>query len=68
MPSVVRSMHQFSSASPKSLALTVLRSVGLLTAPDSSFVGGSVARLVRTAVAPLRDENLRIIRASEILI
>ena len=45
---LARIMHKFSTASPKSLVLTVLR----------------VTRLVRPAVSALRDENLCIIRAS----
>ena len=56
-------MHKFSTASPKSLVLTVLHSVGLLSVPYSTLAGASVARLVRPALSALRDENLCIIRA-----
>ena len=65
-------MHQFSPASPKSLVLTVLRSFGLLSAPSRSLAGTwgtrkRVTRLVRPALAALRDENLCIIRASNLV-
>lgn len=53
-------MHQFSPVSPKSLGLTLLPSVGLLSVPKSTLAGVSVGRLVRPA---LRDENQCIIRA-----
>ncbi len=56
-------MHKFSTASPKSLVLTVLRLVGLLSVPYSTLAGTSVARLVRPALSALRDENLYIIQA-----
>ena len=56
---LARIMHKFSTASPKSLVLTVLRSVGLY----STLAWASVARLVRPALSALRDENLCIIRA-----
>jgi len=61
-------MHKFSTAAPKSSALTTFRSVGLLNVPYSTFAGASVARLVRSALSALRDENLCIIRASGFLI
>ncbi len=57
-------MYKFSTAAPKSLVLTALRSVGLLNVLKSTFAGASVARLVRPPLSPLRDENLYIIRAS----
>ena len=56
-------MHKFSTAATKSSALPVLRSVGLLNVPYSTFAGASVARLVRSALSSLRDKNLCIIRA-----
>ena len=70
-------MHKFSTASPQSSALTVLRSVGLLSVPYSTLAGGlgyplagrralSVRRFLHFAqmkAAALRDENLCIIRA-----
>jgi len=37
-------MHKFSTASPKSLVLTALRSVGLLSVPYSTLAGVSIAR------------------------
>ncbi len=55
-------MHKFSTASPKSLVLAVLRSVSLLSVPYSTLAEASVARLVRPALAALRDENLCIPR------
>ncbi len=63
-----RIMHKFSTASLKSLVLTVLRdpqagTPGLLSVPYSMLAGASVARLVRPALSALRDENLCIIRA-----
>ncbi len=57
-------MHKFSTAATKSSALPVLRSVGLLNVPYSTFAGASVARLVRSALSSLRDKNLCINRAS----
>ncbi len=64
LSSLARIMHKFSTASRKSLVLTVLRSVGLLSVPYSTLAGASVARLVRPVLSALRDENLCIIRAS----
>jgi len=61
-------MHKFSTASTKALVLTVLRSVGLLSVPYSTLAGASVARLVRPALSPLRDENLCIISGLAIII
>ncbi len=58
-------MHKFSTAATKSSALSVLRSVGLLNVPYSTFAGASVARLVRLALSSLRDKNLCINRARE---
>ena len=58
-----RIMHKFSTASQKSLVLTVLRSVGLLSVPYSTLAVASVARFVRPALSALRDENLCIIWA-----
>ncbi len=65
---LARIMHKFSTASPKSLVLTVLRdpqagAPGLLSVPYSTLAGASVTRLVRSALSALRDENLCIIRA-----
>ena len=62
-------MHKFSTASPQSSVLTVLRdpqagTPGLLSVPYSTLAGASVARLVRPALSALRHENLCIIRAS----
>ena len=57
-------MHKFSTASPKSLVLTALRSVG----PYSTLAGALVARLVRPALSALRDENLCKIRATVVLV
>jgi len=59
-------MHKFSTAPTKSSALSALHSVGLLNVPYSTFAGASVARLVRSALSSLRDENLCIIRAKSI--
>ncbi len=56
-------MHKFSTATTKSSALPMLRSVGLLNVPYSTFAGASVARLVRSALSSPRDKNLCIIRA-----
>jgi len=50
-------MHQYSPASPISLALTVLGSVDLLNVLDSTPAGASVARLVRPALASLRSDE-----------
>jgi len=61
-------MHKFSTASPKLLVLTVLRSVGLLSVPESTLAWTSVARLVRPALSVLRDENLYILRAGQIIV
>jgi xanthine dehydrogenase iron-sulfur cluster and FAD-binding subunit A len=60
-------MHKFSTVSAKPSALPVLRSVGLLNVPYSTFAAASVAHLVRLAFSPLRDENLCIIPARETL-
>ncbi len=65
-------MHKFSATSPKSLILTVLRSVGLLNVLKSTFAVAwgtrlRVTRLVRPALAPLRYENLCIMRAREVV-
>jgi len=62
-------MHKFSTASLKSLVLIVLRSVGLLSVPESTLARTwgtrkRVTRLVRPALSALRDENLRILRAT----
>ncbi len=63
-------MHKFSTAPTKSSAVRcappALHSVGLLNVPYSTFAGASVARLVRSALSSLRDENLCIIRAKSI--
>jgi len=57
-------MHKFSTAVPKSSALTVLHSVGLLNVLQRVRLRGPIiARLVRSALSSLRDENLCIIRA-----
>ena len=56
-------MHKFSTAPTKSSTLPALHLVGLLNVPYSTFAGASVARLVRSALSSLRDENLCIIRA-----
>jgi len=55
-------MHQFSSASPQSSVLTVLRSVGLLSVPYSMLAGAwgtrlRVTRLVSPALASLRSDE-----------
>lgn len=51
-------MHQLSPASPKSLGLTLLPSVGLLSVPKSTLAGVSVGRrLVRPALASLRSDE-----------
>jgi hypothetical protein len=65
-------MHKFSTVSAKPSALPVLRdpqagAPGLLKVPYSTFAGASVARLVRPAFSPLRDENLCIIPARVLL-
>jgi hypothetical protein len=66
-------MHKFSTASPKSLVLTVLHSVGLLSVPYSTLAGasdpqaGAPAPCQAGAFAALRDENLCIIRARVII-
>ena len=65
MEVVARIMHKFSTAATKSSVLPVLRSVGLLNVPYSTFAGAYVARLGRPALASLRDKNLCITRASE---
>jgi len=69
MEVVARIMHKFSTAATKSsgvrCAPPVLRSVGLLNVPYSTFAGAYVARLGRPALASLRDKNLCITRASE---
>jgi len=57
-------MHKFSTTATKSFALPVLRSVGLLNVPYSTFAGASIARLVRSSLSSLRDKNLCIIRAN----
>ena len=59
-------MHKFSTAATKSSALTVLRSLMLLAVPYSTPAVPSLARLVRSALSSLRDENLCIIRARSI--
>ena len=41
MDDLARIMHKFSTAAPKSLVLTALRSVGLLNVLKSTFVGAS---------------------------
>ena len=66
-------MHKFSTATTKSsgvrCAPPVLRSVGLLNVPYSTFAGVDphrrvpLARLVRSALSSLRDKNLCIVRA-----
>ena len=59
-------MHKFSTAVPKSSALTVLRSLMLLGVPYSTPAVPSVARGAThsgPALSSLRDENLCIIRA-----
>ena len=65
---LARIMHKFSTASPQSSVLTVLRSFGLLSVPYSTLAGASVARLVRPAPSALRDENLCIIRARGLIL
>ena len=61
-------MHKFSTTPTKSSALPALHSVGLLNVLKSTFAGVSVARLARSALSSLRDENLCIIRARLTLI
>ncbi len=61
-------MHKFPTAVPKSsgvrCAPTVLHSVGLLNVLQGLRLRGpTIARLVRSALSSLRDENLCIIRA-----
>jgi len=59
-------MHQFSTAAAKPSHLAALRSVGLLSTSFHRYDGvcGSLglpvcgSRLVRSAVSPLRNENL----------
>ena len=60
-------MHKFSIAATKSHARPVLHSVGLLNVLKSTSAGASVARLGRTALSSLHDENLCIVRASALL-
>jgi prepilin-type N-terminal cleavage/methylation domain-containing protein len=55
-------MHNFFAASPQSV-LTVLRSVGPLSVPDSTLAGASAARLVRPVFPALSHKDLCIIRA-----
>ena len=62
-------MHNFSTAAPKTAALTALRSVALLNVLKSTFAGAwgtrlRVTRLVRPAFSAPRYENLCIIPAS----
>ncbi len=58
-------MHKFSTAVTKSSALPALHSVGLLNVLQRVRLRGpSVARLARSALSSLRDENLCIIRAN----
>ena len=57
-------IHRFSTAATKSTGLAVLRSVGLLNVLQRVRLRWPpVARLVRPALSPLRDENLRMIPA-----
>ena len=56
-------MHKFSTAATKSSALPVLRSVGLLNVPYSTFAGASIARLARSSLSSLRYKNLCIVQA-----
>ena len=55
---LTRISHIDSTASVESSALTALRSVGLLSVPYSTLAGPSVARLVRSALPPLRHESV----------
>ncbi len=63
---LARIMHKFSTASPKSLGLTVLR---LRRPPQRTLqyafggLGRAWRNALRPALSPLRDENLCIIRA-----
>ncbi len=62
---LARTMHKFSTAATQSSTLASFRSVGLLNVLQRVRLRRpSVARLARSALSSLRDENLFIIRAS----
>ncbi len=62
-------MYKFFTAASKLSALTAFHLVGLLNVLKSTFAGAwgtrlRVTRLVRPALPPLRDEQVREMRAS----